>query len=364
MYREYLYLLATDKKRGFIAGILKIFLLILSLFYGLVVRILSFIYLVKPYRLNCKVISIGNITLGGTGKTPLVEFLALKLKEQGHRVAVLSRGYKRLDTRYSMLDARCETMGDEPYMLSRNLENVSVIVDKNRISAAKKAIRDYQVDAVILDDGFQQWRIKKDLDIVTIDAAHPWTNSAVLPRGILREPLSSLARAHIFVLTKVNLNPDNQDIKELLKGINPRALIVEAIHKPVGFYKFGEVRDNLLSPDEFTGEKVSLVCGIADPESFEKLISKLGIETTLSFKFPDHYIYSEEDLNKIICDSRQNGINKIITTEKDSVRLLAMDYRLPALSLVEGWTMDCYVLRIKLEVLQDEIFIKRIHSLF
>ena len=357
MCREYLYLLATDKKRGIIAGVLKTFLFILSLFYGLAVRILSFIYLIKPYRLNCKVISIGNITLGGTGKTPLVESLAFKLKEQGHRVAILSRGYKRLDT-------RCETMGDEPQMLSRNLENVPVVVDKDRISAAKKAIRDYQVDTVILDDGFQQWRIKKDLDIVTIDAANPWANLAVLPRGILREPIGSLRRAHIFVLTKVNLNPHHQAVEQLLKEVNPRALIVEAVHKPVGFYKFGEPRDNLLSPDEFSAEKVSLICGIADPESFEKLISKLGIEVALSFKFPDHYIYSEEDLNKIIRDSKQKGINKIITTEKDSVRLLAMDDRLPALSLVEGWTMDCYVLRIKLEVLQDEIFIKRIHSLF
>ena len=357
MCREYLYLLATDKKRGIIAGVLKTFLFILSLFYGLAVRILSFIYLIKPYRLNCKVISIGNITLGGTGKTPLVESLALKLKEGGHRVAILSRGYKRKASRcLTSAVIYPQAMGDEPQMLSRNLENVPVVVDKDRISAAKKAIRDHQVDAVILDDGFQQWRIKKDLDIVTIDAANPWTNLAVLPRGILREPLSSLRRAHIFVLTKVNLNPHHQAVEQLLKEINPRALIVEAVHKPVGFYKFGEPRDNLFNPDEFSGEKVSLVCGIADPQSFEKLVSKLGIEVALSFKFPDHYIYSEEDLNKIISDSKQKGINKIITTEKDSVRLQAMNYRLR--------TMDCYVLRIKLEVLQDEIFIKRIHSLF
>ena len=349
MSRRYLYLLATDKKRGFIASVFKILLFILCLIYGLAVRILSFIYRIKPYQLNCKVISVGNITLGGTGKTSLVELIARVLKEEGHKVAILSRGYKRKSIRYPLSAKRYQLMGDEPYMLSKNLGDIPVIVNKDRIRAAKRAIRDCQVDTVILDDGFQQWRINKDLEIVTIDATNPLGNLCLIPRGILREGLSSLRRVQIFLLTKVNLKPDNQKIKKLLNKINPNALIIEAIHKPVGFYKLGQLRDNLVNPDEFRGRKVSLVSGIADPASFENLISNLGIEIGLSFRFPDHYVYTQKDLNKIINDSKQKGVSNIITTEKDSVRLL---------------TLNCFILRIKLEILQYEIFLKRIHSLY
>jgi tetraacyldisaccharide 4'-kinase len=356
MSRDYLYSLATDRKKGFIAGIIKILLFILSLIYGLAVRILSFIYGINPCRLNCKVVSIGNITLGGTGKTPLVEILAAELKQKGQRIAVLSRGYKKLATRYSLLATQYESMGDEPYMLSRNLDNIPVIVDKDRIRAAKRVIQDYQLNAVILDDGFQQWRIKKDLEIVTIDATNPLGNLHLIPRGILREPVSSLKRADIYILTKVNLSPNNQSIKEFLKRINPDALICEAVHKPIGFYKLGQLRDNLLSPEEFKRKSVGLVCGIADPESFEKIISNLEIHIAVAFKFPDHHIYTSEDLDRIISESKQKGVSVIITTEKDSVRFPTINYQLS--------TINYFVLRIKLEVLQYEIFIKRIHSLF
>jgi tetraacyldisaccharide 4'-kinase len=354
--REYLYSLATDKKKGFIAGIFKIFLFTLSLIFGIVVRVLSFICRLRSYRLNCRVISVGNITLGGTGKTSLVEMLALNLKEQGRNVAVLSRGYKRLDARCSMLDARYETMGDEPYMLTRNLGDIPVIVDKDRIRAGKKAIRSNGADAVILDDGFQQWRIKKDLEIVTIDATNPFGNLHLLPRGILREPLSSLKRADIFVLTKVNLNPDTQDIKEFLKRINPKALIVEAIHNPVGFYRLGDRRDNLLSPAEFKGKKVSLVCGIADPQSFENLISSLGIGIELSLRFPDHHNYTQNDLKEVAHKSQEKNTETIITTEKDAVRFYGLR--------ITDYGLRVFVLRIKLEIIQYETFFNRIHSLF
>lgn len=356
MCRRYLYSLATDKERGFIAGILKIFLLLLSIIYSLIVRILSLLYRLKPYQLNCKVISVGNITLGGTGKTSLVEFIAQYLKQQGHKISILSRGYGRYRTQTANRKPNHQIMGDEPYMLGRNLGNVPVIVDEDRVRSAQNSIRDHGVDTVILDDGFQQWRIKKDLDIVTIDATNPLGNLHLLPRGILRESPSSLKRANIFVLTKVNLNPDNQKIKGFLNRINPDALIVEAIHKPVGLYKLGGSRYNLMDPESFQGNRVSLFSGIADPQSFEDLVNNLGIKIGLVYRFPDHYIYRAEDFNKIISDSKQEGISIIITTEKDSVRFPTTNYEL--------LTMNCFVLRIKLEILQNEIFIKRIHSLY
>ena len=356
MCREYLYSLATDKKKGFFANTIKFFLFILSLVYGLSVRILFLFYRIKPCKLNCKVISVGNITLGGTGKTSLVQLLAEFLKEAGYRIAVLSRGYRRPFSRHPSFGLSYETMGDEAYMLSRNLDNIAVIVDKDRIRAAQKAIRDYKVDSVILDDGFQQWRIKKDLDIVTIDATNPLGNSHLLPRGIMREPLSSLKRADIFILTKVNLKSDNQRIKELLNNINPEVPIIEALYEPAGFYKIGRLRDNLLEPHEFLNKRVTLVCGIADPQSFENIITKLGINIGLSFRFADHHIYTEKDFDKIISESKQKGISIIITTEKDSVRFINLRHLL--------LNMDCFVLRIRLELLQYESFIERIHSLY
>jgi len=314
--REYLYSLATDKNRGFLEEIFKIILLILSLIYGLAVKALSFIYRIRPYRLNCRVISVGNVTLGGTGKTSLVEFICRHLREQGKRIAILSRGYGRYQkhiapvkftSKQEEYKVDSKTMGDEPYMLSRNLGNIPVIVDKDRVRAAKRAIRDYQVDTVILDDGFQQWRINKDLEIVTIDATNPLGNSHLIPRGILREPISSLKRADVFILTKVNLNPDNQNIIKILNNINSSALIVEAAYKPAGFYKLNESRDTLIDPGEFQGRQAGLVCGIADPDSFESLISNLGIKISTSFRFPDHYLYTEQDLEGIISELQEKG---------------------------------------------------------
>ncbi len=355
---NFLYDLATDKKRGFIASLIKFLLYVLSLIYGIGVRGLIFLSGLKRHRLNCKVISVGNITLGGTGKTSLVEFIARYLKKEGKRIAILTRGYKRnskLKTQNSK--PSYETMGDEPYMLFKNLKDVPVIVNKDRIKASKQAIEDYNADTVILDDGFQQWKILKDLEIVTIDATDPFGNQHLLPRGILRQPLSSLKKADILVLTKTNLNPDIQDIKNFLTQINPSGLVVEATHKPIGFYRIEDSTRTMLDIDILKGNKVSLLSGIADPDSFENLIISLGINIANFFRFPDHHHYGREDMDRVIQKSKQKGTDIIITTEKDAVRLLNTLH-------ITHYTLHIYVLRIKLEIVQDEIFTQRIHSLY
>jgi tetraacyldisaccharide 4'-kinase len=343
--QEYLYSLATDRKKGFIAVLIKILLFALSLIYGLLLRVLIFIYSIRPHRLKCKVISVGNITLGGTGKTSLVEFIARYLKKEGHKLAILSRGYKRKITGCGLENNDYAAMGDEPQMLKNNLKGTPVLVDTNRIRAANLGIHDYGVDTVILDDGLQQWKIKKDLEIVAIDAGNPFGNRQLLPRGILRQPLSTLGKADIFILTKTDLSADTEGIKNYLKRINPLADIFESMHKPAGFYKLGK-SEKLFDADALKGKNVTVFSGIADPFYFENTLKNLKIDIGLSFRFPDHHPYSQKDLTNIAQESRRKNIEAIVTTEKDAVRL---DEQALSCSLAA-----IFVLRIELAITKDE----------
>lgn len=342
---KYIHNLARGKYSGIIALPIKAILLALSLIYGLVIRFLILIYRIKPCRLNCKVISVGNITLGGTGKTSLVELICFYLKERGKKVAVLTRGYK----------GRPEAAADEPYMLQQKLKDVLVIVDADRIKAGKRAITDFGMDTLVLDDGFQQWRLHKDLEIVTIDATNPFGNKHMIPRGILREPIRSLKRADIFVLTKTNLTGEAKTLKDFLGSINPAAEVFESIHRPIGLYNIDNPKD-LLNPESFKGKAVALFCGIGDPDSFEKVIAKLGSRIGLVLKFPDHHDYTQEDLQDIIRRSQESNIDTIITTEKDASRLRS--FKLLRLGL------KLFVLRIVIEIKGEQGFYDRLLKLY
>ncbi|MFH0826387.1 MAG: tetraacyldisaccharide 4'-kinase [Candidatus Omnitrophota bacterium] len=325
--KRYLYGLATDQTKGILAALIKFFLWILSSFYGLIVRLLILLKQRDSHHLGCKVISIGNITVGGTGKTALVEFIAGYLKDQGHQIAILSRGYKREIQNPCLPDSQAEsrtqnyeTMGDEPYMLKMRLKDIPVIVDKDRVRAALRAVEIFHVDTVILDDAFQQWKIARDLNVVTVDATRPFGNRQLLPRGILREPLTSLKRADIFVLTKTNLSKDTTLIKEELNRLNPDSAVFESSHEAVGFYDANDSQ-HLLSPDSLRSKTVTLFSGIGDPDSFENLIKTMGIRIGLSCRFGDHHLYSKQDLDGIFKASRDKQIETLITTEKDIVRI-------------------------------------------
>lgn len=352
--REFFYNLATDERKGFIAGIIKFFLLVLSLIYGLAVSMLILFYRFRPCRLNCKVIGIGNITLGGTGKTSLVEYIARYLKQQGHKVVVISRGYKRV-TRHKAQGTSAKDMGDEPFMLSRKLGDIPVIVDADRIRAIDEAIKDYSCDTVILDDAFQQWGIIKDLEIVTIDATNPFGNRYLIPRGILREPRTSLKRADIFMLTKTNLAESIQELKNYLTKVNPAAAIFESVHKPVGFYASGKP-DELLNPQALEGKPAAIFSGIGDPDSFGNLLFNLGVKICLNFEFPDHHCYRQDELDRIFKNAKEKGISTVITTEKDAVRI--SDLRLPT---GDG---QLFVLCIAIEIEDEQRFHNRLRSLY
>ncbi len=368
--REYLYNLATDREKGFIAGVIKSLLFILSLAYGLLLRVIIFLRRRRLYCLGAKVVSVGNITLGGTGKTVLVEYIARYLTQQGHRVAILTRGYKRKDTRrnippYRMggyaadcgktQDARYEGMGDEAYMLTQKLGDIPVVVDADRIKGAKKALRDYSADTLILDDGFQQWQIKKDLEIVTIDAQNPFGNKRIIPRGILREPLANLRRADIFMLTKTNFGLDLEALKVFLKSTNPTARIFESIHEPIGFFDFIHPQESI-NLAALKGKNIVLFCGIGNPGSFTALISSLGINIAAFFKFPDHYNYSAKDIDNIAQTAKEKNIDTIITTEKDVVRVLGI--------CSASYAARFLFLRIKLNIINEQEFHNRLLGVY
>lgn len=315
LLREYLYNLVTGKIKGPLAAFLRGFLFTLSFAYGLAIVVLARFYRIKPARFSAKVISVGNITLGGTGKTTFVEYLSNLLSSQGRKVAVLSRGYRRDTGRQGV-----QGIGDEPAMLRKRLPSVHVLVDKNRIKASFKAIRDYASDTLILDDGLQQWRIFKDLEIVTIDAENPFGNYCLLPAGFLREPLNALRRADIFVLTQVGSGKDTGKLTDKLKRVNSQALIIESIHKPVGFNSVSNP-DELLEVGALKGKSVLIFSGIGNPRGFENCIGELGINIAKSSIFTDHHDYTQADIDSIIKEARQMNLAAIITTQKDAVKI-------------------------------------------
>ncbi len=346
----FLYSLATDKKNGFIAGVIKLFLLILSLLYGIAVNLLILSSSSRKAVLKCKVISIGNITLGGTGKTMLVEYVSSFLKESGIKFAIISRGYKRTLSAVAKNQFSIAQMGDEPYMLWKKLKDVPVIVDSDRINAADKAINEYKVNGVLLDDAFQQWAIKKDLEVCVIDSLNPFGNGHLIPRGILREPLSSLKRADVFVLSKTNFCENLPALEQRLSRINSKALIVKSTHEYCGFYKINQHQLDF-EMEFLRDKKVALISGIGDPHSFEKTVNSLGIDYELSFRFMDHHNYTSDELRHIVNKSEEKGITYIITTEKDAVRI--SDLNEPVL------TENFLVLKVKLKITDNE---EKFHS--
>lgn len=307
--RKYFYSLATDERKGFWASIFKFFLLLASFIYGLGIRFILLGYKIgvaRSRRLNCKVISIGNITWGGTGKTTLIQMLARRLLADGRRPAVLIRGYG---------------MGDESYLLSKALAGIPVLVGRNRIECGRRAINEYSADTILLDDGFQHWRLDRDVDILTINSMDPFGNGNLIPRGILREPIAGLNRADLFFLTKTDLVKEKTltGIKEKLRRLRPNASMVESIHKPV--YLYSPAKGEMVGLDAIQGELVALLSGIGDPNSFQRTVEALGAKIVLNFTYLDHHRYTTQDLKSLVDSCLASDVRTVITTEKDMVSL-------------------------------------------
>jgi tetraacyldisaccharide 4'-kinase len=278
----------------------------------------------KSRHLPCKVISIGNLTVGGTGKTPMTCLVARHLKDAGHSVAVLSRGYRAQGGTEPLIvsDGRAvaavpEIAGDEAVMLAQKLFGVPILAGKNRFLLGQRAIQDFSAQVVLIDDGFQHYPLQRDLDIVLINSRNPFGNGFLLPRGVLREPLSSLSRASLIMLTKVEETAEEKKLETFIRRYNPHARIFRSSIQATGLRRL--VDNATLSFELMRNKAVVAVCSIGDPESFFSLLENLGCKIVKKFAFPDHHWYGNDDY-KIINSSAQ-GADFIVTTEKDIVKL-------------------------------------------
>ena len=285
---------------------------------------------------GCFVISIGNITVGGTGKTPITETFARELTKGGRKVAIVSRGYKSKspslkwrrkhkqlypttrvvhDGKNLLLGARMS--GDEPYMLARNLKDVVVIVDPDRVRGSRYAISHFGVDTIILDDGMQHVRLQRQVDVVLIDATCPFGYEKLLPAGLLREPLSELRRATHIIITKskgVNIEP----IKEVIRKYNKAAEIMSCYYEPISLINLHTEEE--VSIDVLKNSNVFVMTGIAQPDGFSNLLGELGAIVQRVYTYPDHHRFKREEIEHVYRRAKNWHADAIIITEKDSVR--------------------------------------------
>ena len=328
--------------RGFLFGGSKVF--------QVAVKIRRWLYnwrILRDKTLGVQVIAIGNLTVGGTGKTPVVEKFARELRDAGRNVAILSRGYRSKpvplhkkflnkillredhtpprivsDGKSLLLDS--EMAGDEPYMLASNLKDVVVLVDKDRVKSGRYAIEKFGCDTLLLDDGFQYWDLRgRRHDVVLIDRQQPFGNEHLLPRGTLREPPSHLARAHTIFITKSDGNTGA--LRERIARLNSTAAVIECVHHPLYFEDvFSGERQGL---DFLAGKKVASLSGIAQPEGFEQSLVKLGGELVYSKRFADHHRFTQQEILNAINRGKKRQAGIIITTQKDAVRFPKIDRR-------------------------------------
>ena len=330
----------------------------LSLFFSAVVSVRLFLYefgIFRRYPLGCQVISVGNITAGGTGKTPVVEIFARELQKSGRKVAILSRGYRKRelpwyarlfrenlepprvvsDGKRLLLDS--EMGGDEPYMLASNLPGVVVLVDKNRVKSGRYAVKRFGCDTLILDDGFQYLKLRHRLEILLVDKTNPFGNEHLLPRGVLREPVGNIRRADFIFITKSDGGTDA--LRARIRELNATAEIIECRHRPR--YLQNVYTAEHVSLDWLRGRTVTSLSGIAVPQSFENSLRAMGARVIHCERYADHHRYSAQEIIDAFNKAADLHADALLTTEKDAVRF-------PRL---ESTPVPAYYLRVDIELM-------------
>ena len=327
--------------------------------YGLGQRVRAEIYrrnIVKPRKLPCRVIAIGNITVGGTGKTPMTMYVARQLQRLGYRPAVISRGYKGRAEKNGALVSDGNKIfigpdqaGDEPFMMACRLNHIPVAVGGNRFAVGTLVLKEFDVDVIVLDDAYQHLKLARDLNLVLLDRNRPFGNGHLLPRGILREPVSCLERAHGFILTRSDTKTIGDAIitMESLRSILLRAPIFVSRHVPYYYQigkgqsiRFDEISNQAESDafDALQDRKVFAFSGIGRNDDFKRTVESFNCGIAGFRFFADHHPYSRDDIEQICRCAKDAGADLIMTTEKDHARL----------AHISSWPLDLVVVGVRI----------------
>ncbi len=328
--RRYLLSVIEGRRRGAGAALVRGLLGLLSGFYilGHALRRLGYrLGLLRSVKFPCPVVSVGNLTAGGTGKTPLVQYIARWFSRKSFRIAVLARGYGRISG-----DA-----DDEDLLSEMQLENAVRLAGKDRVASGRRALEDYKAELLLLDDGFQHYRIQRGLDVVAVDATQPFGNGCRLPRGLLREAPDALRRADLIVLTRTDQVPP-AELDALRARVGPA---VETVHKPVLVRNLSARKQTGL--DWLRGRAVFAFCGVGNPDSFRRTLQSLGAEVVMFRAFDDHHAYTAQDVKRLNAEAQEFMAEALITTEKDATKVKAGGFDLPLTAL-----------RVEIEIVRNE----------
>jgi tetraacyldisaccharide 4'-kinase len=335
--------LISGRCRGLVPALQRFGLYLLSLLYGVGVRLRNLAYSWgwrRSERVEAPVISVGNLTVGGTGKTPAVEYVAGYYRRHDRRVAILSRGY-----------GAAEGHNDEALVLFANLSDVPHLQDADRVRAARIALEELESEVLILDDGFQHRRLARNLDVVLIDATLPWGYGYLLPRGLLREPIRGLRRAQLVLLTRCDqVEPDRlTELQQRIARIAPGIPVAESCHEPVGLVNSDQADEPL---DRLRDRPIAAFCGLGHPEAFRRTLLDLGANLVGFRAYPDHHRYTREDIADLAAWVRglDGSSLEVVTTQKDLVKI-----RLNNLDAGGGAPLaPLWALRIRLKILQGQ----------
>ncbi len=305
--RNYFRRLAEGYEDGPLSRALTPFLEIAGQVYGSIIGVQRHLFennKLGRKKLGVPVISVGNLTWGGTGKTPFVEYLSRRISEKNKTPLILTRGYG----------------ADECEQFKHHLPKAVIGVGKDRVKVAAEIGAKQPVDIALLDDGLQHWAIERDLEIVMVNALNPFGNGKLLPRGILREPVQTLKRASVVVISHSNLvdTKDLEKIREQLRTHAPQALVVEAYLEPLFFYR--AKKKGRVPLEKVQKQKVATFSGVGAPRSFQLVLSRLQIKPVRNFEFPDHHVFSDKELKEIKEVSDTTSVAEVVTTEKDFFR--------------------------------------------
>ena len=354
----FIHMVNNKDVHGFSMHIIVAILYCFSLVYEQLVNIKLLGYkigLSSRQKLNCYVISLGNITVGGTGKTPTAQKLARDIRDMGYRVVILNRGYRAKwhgevgivsDGQHLHMDAA--EAGDEAYMLAKHLPNVPVLIGAQRALTGQYAIEHFGAEVAILDDGYQHWQLVRDMDILLVDAVNVFGNGHLLPRGTLRESMSHISRADVCLMTKVDQAAEGscEYIRETVHKYNDKAQIVESIHQPRCFIPLADWYVDLAGPgvnvNNIKDKRVMAVSAIGNPASFERTLKDLGAIIIESLRYPDHHEYTMAEMQDVLQQADAQGAESIVITEKDAVKI-------PLEVARENWSIPIYVICVEVK---------------